>query len=763
VAGLIKVLMAMQHRQLPATLHVDEPTPHVDWEAGRVELLTEPQRWDPNGHPRRAGVSSFGISGTNAHTIVEEPPAGTGWAWRGEARLTPSAGPEPRVVPLVLAGATREALGAQARKLAVHLQERGGLGLADVAWSLATTRSPLTHRGVVVAADREAALTGLATLAGGSTSTTAVSGRARAGGPGRLGFVFSGQGSQRAGMGRGLYDAFPVFAEAFDEVCGRFAEHLGTPFGRTLRSVVLTDDDGPGGPGGLVDETVFTQAGLFAVEVAMVRLLASCGLRPDVVSGHSIGELVAAHVAGVLTLDDACRLVAARGRLMQVLPDGGAMAALEASETEAVQLLGDALERTVSLAAVNSPTSVVVSGDADVVADVARRWKEAGRRATMLRVNVAFHSPRVEPMLADFRAVAESVELRPPQLALVSNVTGGLAGDEVCDPDYWVRHARGAVRFGDGVVTMAREGVGTLVEVGPDAPLVAVAQENLDGLDDVLCVPTLRRGREEPAALLAGLGQAWARGAAVDWGALLTDLDPRLVDLPTYAFQREHYWPAPAVAGPTDLVGLGQMAVDHPLLGAGVELAGTGSVVFTGRLSLVSHPWLADHAVGGVVVAPGTALVELAVHAGAEVGCGRLDELVVETPLVLPWELDGDAGSGSGSGAGGVDVQVELGAADEDGHRAVTVHARSAAGEPWARHASGSVGPDGPGPAEAPTPPPSVPPFADQVPVDGVASVDGGAPAAGVGSVSPEPSDSESESEWGSESAFRGLRRPPSP
>ena len=706
VAGLIKMVMAMRHGLLPATLHVDEPTPHVDWTSGRVELLTEPQRWDANGHPRRAAVSSFGISGTNAHAIVEEPSADES-AWRADGLLAPSAEAERRVVPLVLSAGSREALGAQARRLGVHLQENGRLGLADVGWSLVTSRSTLAHRGVVVAADRVTALSGLAALASGSPAQGVVSGRVRSGGPGRVGFVFSGQGSQRAGMGRELHDAFALFAECFDDVCARFDEHLGVRWGRSLKAVLFADEGSP--EAALVDETVFTQAGLFAVEVALARLLAACGLRPDVVSGHSIGELVAAHVAGVLSLDDACRLVAARGRLMQELPAGGAMAALEASENEARALLAG-LEDRVSVAAVNSPTSVVVSGDGAVVRAVVARWKDGGRRASLLRVNVGFHSPLVEPMLAEFAEVAATVDLRPPQLPLVSNVTGRLAGDEVCTPEYWVRHARGAVRFGDGITTMLREGVATLFEVGADAPLAGLVHENLDGLaDDVACVPTLRRGREEPGALLATLAQAWTRGVAVDWTPLLTDLDPKLVDIPTYAFQRERYWPATAT--PSDGAGLGQLALDHPLLGAGIEVAGTGSTVFIGRLALAVHPWLTDHAVGGAVVMPGTALVELALHAGAQVDCGRLEELIVEAPLVLPWDLDGSAGA--------VDVQVELAAPDEGGHRALAIHARSGSDEPWARHASGSASPGSvsPAPAVAGAPEPWLPDGAVEVDV----------------------------------------------
>ncbi len=681
-AGVIKMAFAMHHGELPATLHIDEPSPHVDWSSGRVELLTEPRRWaTPGGRPRRAAVSSFGISGTNAHVILEQPPAADHdrslWGPPGgEAGPHASAVP----VPLVVSGGSPEALAEQADRLARHLLTQPGQSLADVGWSLARTRASLAHRGVVMAAGRDAAEGGLQALAAGETAAGAgvVAGRVRGGGAGRMGFLFSGQGSQRAGMGRGLYDAFPLFAETFDEVCAAFEEPLGQPFGQSLRSVVLAAEGSP--EASLVDETVFTQAGLFAVEVALVRLLDSWDVRPDVVSGHSIGELVAAHVAGMFSLEDACRLVGARGRLMQALPADGAMAALEASEAEAAELIAG-LEDRVSLAALNSPSSVVVSGEAATVDDLADRWRAGGRRATRLRVGVGFHSPQVERMLGALGEVAASVDYRSPQVPLVSNVTGQLAGDEVATADYWVRHARQAVRFGDAITTMVAERVSTLVEVGPDAQLVALAHENLGAVDDVACLPTLRRGRDETAALVRSLAEVWVRGFAVDWSPLLSASSvPKLVDLPTYAFQRERFWPTLSLAA-SDPTALGQMAVEHPVLGAGVESAGSGAVVFTGRLSLGAQPWLADHAVAGVVLMPGTGLVELASTAGRQLGCGRLDELVVEAPLVLP-EADG------------VDLQVELAAADDAGRREVTVHARPGPGEPWVRHASGVAAPD---------------------------------------------------------------------
>jgi polyketide synthase 12 len=735
VAGVIKMVMAMRHGVLPRTLHADEPSPHVDWSSGRVQLLTEPQGWEgvAGDRPRRAGVSSFGISGTNAHVIVEEAPAGGPASRAGE----PSVRVEPRVVPLVVSGGSREALAAQAGRLAGHVKQRAGLGLADVGWSLVTSRAALAHRGVVVAADRDAALAGLGALAAGESAAGVVSGRMRGGGAGRVGFVFSGQGSQRAGMGQGLYEAFPVFAEAFDEVCARFDEDLGpvSAEGRRhhgavgggraggsggwagpLRSVVFAEEGSP--EASLVDETVFTQAGLFAVEVALVRLLAWCGLRPDVVSGHSIGELVAAHVAGVFSLDDACRLVGARGRLMQALPPGGAMVALEVSEAEAAELVAGVGDR-VAVAAVNSPASVVISGEADTVEDLARRWVAEGRRATRLRVNLGFHSPLVEPILAELGEVAATIDYQRPQLPLVSTVTGEVVTDEVCSPAYWVDQARRTVRFGDAVRAMVAQGVSTLVEVGPDAQFAALAHENLDPEpDEVGCVPTLRKGGDEPAALVTALAQMWVRGVTVDWSPLFSASEPELVDLPTYAFQREHYWPSRSRAA-TDPAGLGQLAVDHPLLGAGVELAATGAVVFTGRVSLASHPWLADHAVSGVVLMPGTALVELALQAGGQVGCGQLDELVIEAPLVLPLAPTTESG---GAGGGGVDLQVELAAPDDAGRRTVSVHSRTASGdEPWVRHASGSAAPAGTagsGPVAWAGGDDAVWPPADAVPVD---------------------------------------------
>ncbi|MFE3639173.1 type I polyketide synthase, partial [Streptomyces sp. NPDC059168] len=667
VAGLMKMVLAMRHGVLPQTLHVDEPTPHVDWTAGDIALLTERTAWPETARPRRAGVSSFGISGTNAHTIIEQAPepapaepAGSADPAGTAVAVAPAAASP---LPYVLSAKGPEALRGQADALRAHLEALGDDGptAADLAFSLATARAHLSHRAVLATGDRQELLAGLTRLADGESSPRLVTGTA---GEGLTAFLFTGQGSQRLGMGRELYQTYPVFADALDAVCARL--DLDLP----LQDVLFGSD------ARALDRTEFAQPALFAVEVALFRLLESWGVKPDFVAGHSVGEIAAAHVAGVFSLEDACRLVAARGRLMQALPSGGVMVAVQASEDEVLSLLTE----RVSIAAVNGPQSVVVAGDeADAVA-IAAHFEEQGRKTKRLSVSHAFHSPHMDGMLEDFRAVAESIAYETPRIAVVSNLTGVVVTDEMGSADFWVRHVRDAVRFLDGIRALEAAGVTTFVELGPDGVLSALAQDCLTGGVDAVFAPALRSGRSAAETVNTALAQAYVRGAAVDWEAYFSGTGAvGRVDLPTYSFQRQRYWPGAAAFATGDPGAIGLGDAGHPLLGATVALADSEGILFAGRLSLDTHPWLADHAILGSVLLPGTAFVDLAIRAGDQVGCDTVEELTLEAPLVVP-------------ARGGVQLQLVVEAPSGLGQRPFSVHSRrqdALAEEPWTRHASG--------------------------------------------------------------------------
>ncbi|MGF1430820.1 type I polyketide synthase [Kitasatospora sp. LaBMicrA B282] len=515
VAGLIKMVMALQHGVLPRTLHVDEPSPQVDWSAGAVELLTEEQAWPRReGRVRRVGVSSFGLSGTNAHTILEEAPAEEPVADEMGASVP---------LPWVLSAKSPEALRAQAERLHAHLLAHPALTPADIAHTLTTARATLKHRAAILADDHAAGLDGLAALAEGRRVAEVRLGTADP--DGRTAFLFTGQGSQRPGMGRELYAAFPVFADAYDAVCARL-------------DVELPADDA-------VHQTGFAQPALFALEVALFRLLESWGVTPDVVIGHSVGEIAAAHVAGVFSLEDACTLVAARGRLMQALPAGGAMVAVQATEAEVLPLLTDG----VSIAAVNGPQATVVSGDEAAALVIAEHFEQLGRKTRRLRVSHAFHSDAMDAMLVEFGEVVRGLSPAVPRIALVSNLTGALVSDEVCDPAYWVRHVREAVRFHDGIQTLAAHGVTRLLEVGPDGTLTALAQDSLP-TEPRVAATALRKDRPEVQSFLTALAELHVDGTPVSWQLQTRAL---LADLPTYPFERTRYWPEQTAVTPAGL------------------------------------------------------------------------------------------------------------------------------------------------------------------------------------------------------------------
>ncbi|APU15329.1 type I polyketide synthase [Actinoalloteichus fjordicus] len=656
IAGVIKMVLALRHGVLPRTLHVDAPSSHVDWDAGAVRLLTEQVEWPAVDRPRRVGVSSFGISGTNAHLVLEQVPPPV-------ATEVPARVPVP-VVPWVVSARSPEALRAQAARLLSFVEDAPRIAPVDLGWSLATTRSLHSHRAVVLGGDREQLLAGLGVLAAGAAGPRVVTGTA---GSGRLAVLFSGQGAQRVGMGRELYGAFPVFAESFDAVCAGFDGLLPGGLAEVVFGASNSDSgsDSDSGSGSVLDRTVFAQAGLFAFEVALFRLVESWGVRPDVVTGHSLGEITAAYVAGVFSLEDACRLVGARGRLMQALPEGGAMVAVAASEDEVRPLLSD----VVGIAAVNGPGSVVVSGAEVAVSAVAAHFASLGRKTRRLVVSHAFHSHLMDPMLVEFAGVAEGVRFESARLPVVSLVSGEVAGEEISTPEYWVRHVREPVRFADGVDALRRIGVTRFLELGPQAVLTPMVGEIIA---ESTAVAASRKDRSEAEGLLTALATLHITGIPLDWDALLPGA--HRVDLPTHAFQRQRFWPEPG-SGTGDVTAAGLTAAEHPLLGAMVAVAGTDGLVLTGRVSTRFHPWLADHVVQGTVIVPGTALVELAIHAGDQLGFPQLAELTLHTPLTLTRQ--------------DVHLQIVVGEREQSGERSLHVYSRPDDDGSWTTHAAG--------------------------------------------------------------------------
>jgi acyl transferase domain-containing protein/acyl carrier protein len=663
IAGVIKMTMAMRHGVLPPTLHVDEPTPHVDWSAGQVRLLTQAQDWPRHGHPRRSGISAFGISGTNAHIIIEESPQQLSPATSEPA--APGAdhsGP----VAWAISARTTSSLRDQAARLHQFVTADKSLRAVDVALSLATSRARFGQRAVIIGHDRASLLAGLDGYLADAPTSAAIQGTARDN-P-KLAFLFTGQGGQRPGMGRELNTAHRAFAEALSDVCDALDAYLDRP----LRDVMFAP---PGTPEALLlNQTGYTQPALFAYEVAAFALLESLGIKPDQVAGHSVGEYAAAHLAGVWSVADAARLITARGRLMQALDAPGAMVAIEATPDEMAPALAG-LEHLVGIAAINGPASVVVSGDEQACLAVAERWRESGRRTHRLPVSHAFHSPLMEPMLAEFAAELKTAVFTTPRIPFATNLAGSALDLSWGDPEYWIEQIRRPARFHETIQRIEARGVSTYLEVGPDAVLSAMTQQCVSTRD--VSVMALHHGRRsEPDALVACLAQAWAAGVPVDWAALSgagTDIGP---DLPVYAFDHDRFWLYPP-SGAADVSSVGLRGVDHLMLGAAVEIGDGGGVAFTGRICLTDFPWLADHRVSGAIVVPGAAVLDVVLEAGTQVGCGAVEELMFEAPLVLPAE-------------GELFLQVVVEAGEQGAPRAVKVYSRPDGGA-WARCASGAI------------------------------------------------------------------------
>nr|AEC13080.1 fosB [Streptomyces pulveraceus] len=678
VGGVIKMVMAMRGGVLPRTLHVDEPSPHVDWEAGEVRLLTGPVVWEAGERPRRAAVSSFGISGTNAHLILEEPPVKERTAYEAEADSA-----DPAV--WLVSAKSPDALRAQADRLTEFLAARPQTGTGHLARALATTRSQFEQRAALIGADRAGLTEALSALASGSGHPSLVRGQVTTG---RTAFLFSGQGSQRPGAGRELYASYPVFAAAVDEACAVFDPLLG----RSLREVMFA---GPGSEGAeLLNRTAFTQPALFVLHTALFRLLESFGVRPDHLVGHSIGELSAAHAAGMLSLADAATLVFHRARLMQQITTPGTMLALQAGEATARGLVAGR-EDVVSLAAVNAPESTVLSGDPEVLADIAAQLAERGIRSRRLTVSHAFHSPHQDQILDEFRRIAAGLTYRAPRIPIVSTLTGLLAEqDRITTADHWTEQLRHTVRHADAVTTLHGLGTTRYLELTAHPTLAPLAAETLEDASaaPAALVPTLRAGQPEPDTFLRALATLHVTGTPVTWFADHAEADadnadtadgrghergratvPHL-DLPTYPFQHENYWLTAPSSGTGP--GAGADALPHPMLSQRTDLPGGGGVLFSGRLAPGTDPWLPDHAVMGTLLLPGTGFVELALEAARAVGAGRVEELVLRAPMVFP-------------GGRARDLQVWV-APDQGGERELLIRTRTP-GEDWTLHATGVV------------------------------------------------------------------------
>ncbi|WP_435881547.1 SDR family NAD(P)-dependent oxidoreductase [Streptomyces orinoci] len=669
VGSIIKVVQALRHAVMPMTLHVDKPSTKVDWSAGEVRLLTHTQPWPEREHARRAAVSSFGISGTNAHVVLEEAPA-------APEREAVETGPREGVaVPWVVSAKSEAALREQLRRLSGFVEERLGLSPVDVGYSLAVSRTAFEHRAVVTGAGREELLSGVRALAADEGSAGMARGAAKAV------FVFPGQGAQWEGMAAELLDTSTVFAGHI-HAC----EQALKPWVDWSLTEVLRTGEG-------LERVDVVQPALWAVMVSLAEVWRSVGVVPAAVVGHSQGELAAAVVAGAVSLEAGARAAALRARAVLALSGLGGMVSVVAPVAEVRRRL-ERFEGRVSVAAVNGPLSVVVSGESGALEEFFAECEDDGVRVRRIAVDYAAHSVQVAAIQAELGEAFDGLGAVSSPVPLYSTVTGGPLDTGLMNVGYWFRNARETVEF-ESAVRSALGDVGpcVVVEVSPH-PVVSMAVQDIieDAGAPASVVGTLRRGEGGWDRFVASLGEAVSGGVLPDWEAVFAGPDrehpirPARVELPTYAFQRRRYW-LDAQTAPADAHGLGLTPADHPLLGAAVPLADLDGQVLTGRISLATHPWLADHAVMGTVLLPGTGLVEMAIQAGDRAGCRTVEELTLQEPLILP-------------ATGGLHLQVSVSAADDSGRRGVAIHTRRDTDddEPWTCHAIGTL-------AEAPVEP----------------------------------------------------------
>ncbi|WP_017605800.1 type I polyketide synthase, partial [Nocardiopsis alkaliphila] len=674
VSGVIKAIMAIREGILPRTLHADEPTPHVDWSSGGVRLLTEQRAWPETGRPRRMGVSAFGVSGTNAHLIVEQAPEAEPEQATKTLRPREASGTEHGPIPWWLSARTETALAAQAARLRDHVIAHPDLDPVDVGWSLATTRNAFPHRAAAVGHDRDTLLSGLDDLAHGRQGPTTVSGRSTA--EGRTVFVFPGQGAQWPAMARELMDASPVFAERI-AAC----ERALAPYNAwSLTDVLLEREGAPP----LERADVVPQV-LWAMLIGLAELWRSHGVRPDAVVGHSQGEVAAAHVAGVLTLEESAKVIAERSLAVHELSGTGAMASI-ALGVDTVQEHIAGHDGLLHVAVDNGPGTTVVGGDPAAIARMVEEYQAQGVRARVVVRDLASHTPYTEPVRDRLTTALADITPREPDVPLYSPRTAGPL-DGPMDAHYWFTGLRERVRFRETIDALLESGHTRFIEIGPHPVLSLPIRETFEEAGvDAAAIPTLNRDEGGLDRFRLALAHAHTRGVTMDRSTVYPGA--RVVELPTYAFQRQHLWiTGTRTGGEATSAGLETEA--HPLLGAALPLADTGSTLFTGRLSRTTHPWLADHAALGGALLPGTAFLELAHHVGERTGAPYVEELLVQEPLEIPE-------------SGAVQLQVTVGSADDEGRRSLTVHSRLAGtadapdlGErPWSRNATGTLAPE---------------------------------------------------------------------
>ena len=721
VAGVIKMVMALRMGALPRTLHAEEPSSQIDWSAGAVSLLSEERLWPAGAEPRRAGVSSFGASGTNAHLIVEEAPVGSEFSedeqdpaleqgpalevsvkevpettkgpadliYEGDTQLTEddtqltgltSSG----FVPWIISARDRKGLQAQAQQLSTYVQDDQSASALDVAYSL-VRRPRFAERAVAIGAGRDELLAGLSALSGDRSAPGTLHGMVGARGAGKVVFVFPGQGSQWEGMAVELLEHSPIFARTLHE-CG---EALATHIDWSLESVLRSE---PGAPG--LERVDVVQPVLFAVMVSLAALWRACGVSPAAVVGHSQGEIAAAHVAGGLSLEDATRVVALRSQMLARLTGRGRMVSVALASEQVSDLLSR-WQNKIVIAAVNGPGSTVVSGEPDAVEELIEQCAEQEIRARPIAAGVgAGHSPQIEELREEMLQACSAIKPQSSNIPFYSTVTGQRMDTSELGSGYWYRNARETVQFASTMSTLLADACRTFVELSPHPVLAGALEDaiehNLEDSESAIVTGSLRRGEGGPKRFMTSLAELWARGVTIDWGAVLGRSPKRRLRLPTYPFSREHFWVESDIGSAGAAASVGQEAADHPLIGAMANLADERGSLFTARISLQTHPWLADHQAVGVVLLPGTAFLELALHAGAQLGCGSVRELTIASPLVFPSQ-------------GAMQVQLLVGSPDGEGICSIGIYSRpdgpareSAGGEDtWTRHADGFLAPSG--------------------------------------------------------------------